>query len=336
MLCLLTFIITILNTSQIHSFPVLNDVKSSIFAGSKDATTIPRTIFSSEQQIHLPDISVSFSSDFCPPTNSPPLSFQDYLNYAASRHADCRDLFDSYDTKVIRCEQLSSEVTGSQSSKTQATRQFMIRWEVSWIMVGSVWLYKLANVAGWEISKKAPDPSQISTFSWRNVFRLFSSAFQTGVITLPESKVEGNTRLKISTLDTNNGNGTITRVSITESIDLIREGDLGRLQNRKVAQELAVWLDVSRRPEDISEGIWAGMVRSRTLSAVPGAGVLDVDPNEDDESIFALFTFGVACLIALSISYDMILGEVGSGKVSELCEPIIEVGAGYLSECFGP
>eukprot|EP00979_Chaetoceros_neogracilis_P014665 scaffold4807_cov222-Chaetoceros_neogracile.AAC.3 len=337
MLCFLTILITSLSITRIHSFPILlNDIKASIFASSSkdsDATTIPSTIFSSEQQ--LSEIPLSCLSEFCPTKSRPPLSFQDYEDCAVSRHKDCRDLFDSYNTKVIRCEQLSSGDAVSKS-KELVTRDFMIRWEASWIMMGSVWIYKLADIVGWQISKKAPDPSRISTFSWRNVFRLFGSAFQTGVITLPVSRVEGSTRLRISTLDTNNSSS-IIRVSISESIDLIREGDLGRLQNRKVAQELAAWLDVSRRPEEISEETWAGIIRSRVLSGVPGAGVLDVDPNEDDESVFAVFTFGVAYLIALSISYNLLLGEAGSGQVSKLCDdaPIIEVGAGYLSECFG-
>jgi len=36
--------------------------------------------------------------------------------------------------------------------------------------------------------------------------------------------------------------------SVTESLDLVWEADKNRLQNRRVAQELASWIDVSRRP----------------------------------------------------------------------------------------
>ena len=171
------------------------------------------------------------------------------------------------------------------------------------------------------------------------MFRMFGSAFQTGVITLPISRVEGSTRLKISTRErtiTLGGNN-CTRLSIKESIDLVREGDLGRLQNRKVAQELAAWLDVSRRPSGTSEESWAGIVRSRILSAVPGAGVLDIDPNDEEESASALLVFGVTCLMALTLSYNFFLGEVGTGQVSEFCDDArrIEPGSGYFSECFG-
>jgi len=334
MLYFLALYATALGTAD--SFSVLNDVRSSIYA-SADATTIPSDIFSLDQ-LHQPAVDFSYSSDFVPQyTSTPPSSFQEYASCSADRHKDCQDLFDFYDAKVIRCEQLSSD---DMTASKYGTKEFMIRWEVSWVMAGSVWLYKLADVAGWDIIQKPPDPSSISIFSWKNVFRMFGSAFETGVITLPISRVEGSTRLKISTRTSSStlGDNNCTRLSIKESIDLVREGDLGRLQNRKVAQELAAWLDVSRRPGDTSEESWAGIVRSRILSAVPGAGALDIDPNEEEEGALALLVFGVTCLMALTLSYNLLLGEVGPGQVSKFCDDThrVELGSGYFSECVGP
>ena len=154
------------------------------------------------------------------------------------------------------------------------------------------------------------------------MFRMFGSAFQTGVITLPISRGEGSTRLKISTRErtiTLGGNN-CTRLSIKESIDFVREGDLGRLQNRKVAQELAAWLDVSRRPSGTSEESWAGIVRSRILSAVPGAGVLDIDPNDEEESASALLVFGVTCLMALTHRTIYFLEMWELGRFLTICD----------------
>lgn len=144
MLYCLVLYATVLGTAD--SFSVLNDVRSSIYASADDILSL--------EKLHPPEVSFSYSSDFIPQyTSTPPPSFQEYTSCAADRHKDCQDLFDLYDTKVIRCEQLSSDDT---TASKYGTKEFMIRWEVSWVMAGSVWLYTLADVAGWDIIQKIP------------------------------------------------------------------------------------------------------------------------------------------------------------------------------------
>ena len=93
--------------------------------------------------------------------------------------------------------------------------------------------------------------------------------------------------------------------SLRKSIDLVSEVDKNRLQNRRVAQELASWMDVSRRPPAETCDEWAGIVRERILTGVEGAGPLDVDLNEDDaEGGIALVVFGVICLSAVALLFE--------------------------------
>jgi len=326
----LLFLSTILSlVHEHHCFSIANDRKvltieriKSLITNSDDATTLPPKLLLDTTSTNEFDnqTSIAYSSDLTRSTSAP-ISFQEYVNSACNRHQDCINLFDRYETKTIRCETISTD-----------SKEFNIRWEASWIAAGSTWLFNLADLVGWEVQRRVPDPSQISTFSWKNVAQVFQKAFETGIITLPVSVVEGSTRVKIKE--------DAKRISIVESIDLIREADTGRLQNRRVAQELASWLDVSRRPENIDEDEWAAAVRERVLVGVPGAGPLDVDPNEENEGAVAVLIFGVICVAALAFSYNVLVDEVvgGTVQVSALCDDAakIEVGTGLFSECFGP
>ena len=286
--------------------------------------------------------SITISSDFQRPTRgtcsetSGPISVQQYTRYTSSRHADCIDLFDRYESSIIRCEKISNTRTPQAH-----VEEFNIRWEASWISASSVWLFDLADAAGWQIEKQVPDSSRVSSFSWMSVGQVFQKAFQTGTIQLPVFVVEGNACLKIRKDDDVSPDVHVpVIISIKESIDLVREADLSRLQNRRVAQELASWLDVSRRPlqMDGEESVWAATVRERILTGVPGAGPLDVDPNEDGPGGFLIF--GALCIAAFGLLYYVLLEEVvgGTGQVSNLCDDAVklEVGSGYFSECFGP
>ena len=118
--------------------------------------------------------------------------------------------------RLVRCEVLDDSSCN-------------IRWNVTFIPSGSTWIYSLAKSAGWEIRTKSPDPSSVAVFSWRSVFGLFQRAFETGSVTLPIVLIEGSTRLFLSR----------TGLVISETVDLIEEADKKRLQNRRVAQELA-------------------------------------------------------------------------------------------------
>ena len=122
---------------------------------------------------------------------------------------------------------------------------------------------------------------------------------------------------------------------------MVLEADKNRLQNRRVAQELASWIDVSRRPPNFDVDDWAGMISKRILSSVPGAGALDFDPNENDsEGVMALVLFGIVSIAVLGVSFQFFAPELvgGTGTIPARCDDaaILEFGSGYLSECFGP
>ena len=114
--------------------------------------------------------SITISSDFQRPTRgtcsetSGPISVQQYTRYTSSRHADCIDLFDRYESSIIRCEKISNTRTPQAH-----VEEFNIRWEASWISASSVWLFDLADAAGWQIEKQVPDSSRVSSFSWMSV-----------------------------------------------------------------------------------------------------------------------------------------------------------------------
>jgi hypothetical protein len=337
------------------------------------------------------DTQLFYSSDFTPRQQLP---IEYYMEGTQCRHKDCLDLFDGYTTETLRCELLTLNNSASDNKinlinqSSTVSISINIRWKATWIPPGSTWLYDLSKSIGWDINKCTPDPFRIATFSYNAVYIMFQNAFQTGIINLPISSVEGNTMLSITCQSsiTNDDDGDSSSesktstaktrkriISIKESIDLVTDGaDKGRLQNRRVAQELASWLDVSRRlvlDQDnidmdtdtdnvdlnmmnncISPEKWSSILRSRILSGVPGVGPLDIDPNastnDDDNNdnsqviiqqiIGGLFVIGFGWVFNFILANQIIGGTTGT--VSSLCDdaPILEFGSGYLSECFGP
>jgi hypothetical protein len=321
---LLLFLVTLTLESS-NSFSIGNaEIKASILQrhSDEDATNLPSSFFG-DLKLDTLGCKISLSSDF-QEHEVEFLTPKIYCEYTKSRHLDCLDLFGRYDTKILRCEEIPTSAIHT---------EFNIRWEASWMSANSVWLFDLANAVGWEVEKRVPDPSKMSTFSWNRVGQVFLKAFETGTIYLPEMVVQGTSRLKISQSKEK------IQVSLTESIDLVKEADLSRLQNRIVAQEFASWLDVSRRPYQLEEVLWASKVRKRILATVPFAGALDIDPNEEDGPDTVL-GFAFVCIAAFGILYKVLLGELSEsqGQVSALCEEAakLEMGSGgYLTECFG-
>lgn len=314
----------VVNVTSAFAFNLVSskDVRSLLLSHASipnsDNTRIPKTLFKSLQH-DFESIPITYKSDFGEANEK--YTCKQYLAMASEAHEACLDLFDSYDTSLMRCEQLGYD---------NSCQEYMLRWKATWQMSSSAWLYNFADLMGFNVIQAVPDSSSIVTFSWKNVFIVFAHAFETGNITLPIAQVEGSTRLKL----------TNDKITIEESYDLIREVDLSRLQNRKTAQEFASWLDVSRKPKGKSREDWEGIIRSRVLNNVVGTGVLDIDPNEDDqEGASAILVFGGMLILSLVFTYNIFLGEFGSkGQISSLCEdaPKLEIGSGYFSECFGP
>lgn len=314
----------VVNVASAFAFNLVSskDVRSLLLSHTSipnsDNTRIPESLFKSLQH-DFESIPITYKSDF--DESSEYYTCEQYLAMSYEAHEACLDLFDNYDTSLMRCEQLSFD---------NSCQEYMLRWKATWQMSSSAWLYNFADLMGFNVIQVVPDSSSIVTFSWKNVFNVFANAFETGNITLPIAQVDGSTRLKL----------TNDKITIEESYDLIREVDLSRLQNRKTAQEFASWLDVSRKPKGKSREDWEGIVRSRVLNNVVGTGVLDIDPNEDDqEGASAILVFGGMLILSLVFTYNIFLGEFGSkGQISPLCEdaPKLEIGSGYFSECFGP
>ena len=269
----------------------INRIKSIItnYDDNVDATVIPLkkiiTTLGYNFNINEDDkIKITYTTDF----GSEKISSPTYTQFTKERHLDCINLFDGYNTCIIRCSAID-------------TSTLNVRWNATWIPAGSTWLYTLADMANWNITRRVPDYTKISKFSgYKAVFVLFSQAVKTGCITLPISLVEGNTILSIKDDDT-------VSISIKESIDLVSEADKCRLQNRRVGQELAEWLDVSRRPSSKDYDEWASIVRQRVLANVPGAGPLDVDPNEDDTEGVIVLAFSAFCVAMLGITFQYVL-----------------------------
>lgn len=337
----------IISSCQSLSVPITKyDAKSiekALKSNSDDVTTVPfdKIISSDNDFVFSEDIKLFYSSDFIPRQKLP--DFNEYCKQNKRRHKDCLDLFDGYSTEILRCEPLPL------LTQKETSTSVNIRWKASWIPAGSTWLYQLAESFDWKVEKRTPDPSKISTFSYKAIFDVFRGAFQTGIIKLPISSIEGNTILSILIDESvknekNNEVDSRMEISIKESIDLVNEADIGRLQNRRVAQELASWLDVSRRPDEIGTTIeeWASQVRSRIISTTPGAGILDVDPNAEEEDNNPVSTlFGGLVIAGFALAFNLFLSDQivgGTGNISALCDDAarLEFGQGYLSECFGP
>uniref|UniRef100_A0A7S3V7J5 Uncharacterized protein n=1 Tax=Chaetoceros debilis TaxID=122233 RepID=A0A7S3V7J5_9STRA len=263
-----------------------------------EATSFLTSSLKSQNSFDTEATKVVFSSELC--THQKQLSLHEYTKNVHEKHQDCLDLFDRYKSQVLRCENISTERASPDDCELN------IKWEASWIPESSAWLYSLGEIIGWEIKQKSPDPFQVATFSYKNVFYVFQRAFETGVIALPVTIVSGNTNVKLRCLLTDESKFEMG-MYILESIDLIYEADRGLLQNRRVAQELASWLDVSRRPIGLDPLDWAALVRTRVISGVPGAGSLDIDPNAEGEGEIAFILFVLMCSAALLVFYEVFL-----------------------------
>jgi hypothetical protein len=212
----------------------------------------------------------------------------EYCASATRWHTEsCASLLD-YQTKVLRVAPIGED-------------EVSVRWRVEWSADSSRWLVFLARAVGWKIVRSDVDPRVLSQFSWGKVGQLFATALSTGTLRLPASAVEGTARLTLA-------KGEREIVAHRETIDLVDLADSGALLNRRSAQDVATFLDF-RRPASADPDAWAGQVRARVLSGVPGAGPLDIEPMADErEGLVALTGFAVLMSVALAASLAIGLG----------------------------
>ena len=100
------------------------------------------------------------------------LSGKESYTAAASRwHADAVELFgpEQYKTTLVKVASISED-------------EVVVRWRAEWEPPTLQWAPALAAALRWRIERFDVDPGVVSTFRWSSVFRLFSSAFATGVL----------------------------------------------------------------------------------------------------------------------------------------------------------
>ena len=140
---------------------------------------------------------------------------------------------------------------------------------------------------------------------------------------LPASAVEARSTLRLR-------QGVCVRHS--EALDLVATAASGRLLNRRAAQDVAEYLDVARRPDDVAPEEWAATVRARVLAGVPGAGVLDVEPMDPEDggrepavalAAFALVTGVAAVAVAGFVSGEATGVSFGDNVNSAICDEMM-------------
>lgn len=228
--------------------------------------------------------SVRFESNLCAISGAVA-----YIAAAERWQNDGQALLQPFQTSITRCDSL-------------ADGEVAVSWRVEWEPPSLQWLLMLAALFRLKIERFDLDPCTISSFRWRALLHVVAHAVSRGTIRLPLSVVEGSATL---TLD-----ATKTQViSHKENIDLVSLADAGNLLNRRSAQDCAEFLDVCRRPENLDPDEWGAQVRSRVLASVPGAGVLDIEPGDPSEGLFALVGFALSIMAAASLTARAIWGE---------------------------
>ena len=228
---------------------------------------------------------------------------------------------EGYHTTIERCEQLST---------TGDSTLVAVRWRAAWAPESQRPVRALAALARWRVESFELDAREESRFSWGRLGRLFLTAARTGTLRLPEAAVRGRSLLR---LDAESG----AVLSVEESLDVVGEADGGRLKNRRVAADAAIFLDF-RRPSSADPDDWAAAVASRVLARTPGAGSLDIEPLEDDaEAAVALGGFAAITAVALAISIQLLGQQTGVFGFSP-CDDVANSDAWYaqcVSDLFG-
>ena len=237
---------------------------------------------------------------------------------AAEWRATCEELLGpGYETSVTRVARLSDN-------------EVSVRWRAAWPPDKTRWLENLARLLRWRVERFDLEPTRESAFSFAAVARVFATAASTGVLRLPTACLEAQAVL---TLDETTG----LCVSHRERLDALGLARASRLRNRRVAADLAEFLDL-RRPPAVDSDDWAAEVAASALAGVPGAGVLDIEPLADErESTIALAAFALVVVGAVSFTVASV-GGGSEGFGETLCDELGATSAGYsqcVSDLFG-
>ena len=171
-----------------------------------------------------------------------------------------------------------------------------VNWRATWSPEALASLVALARALRWQVQRFSPPSDVVSKFSAAKLAGLFWAAFTQGTLRLPRAEVEGRALLLFDDA------GAGRCVEHRESLPLLIECDAERLVNRLVASNFAAFLDVCRRPDRADPEDWAALVRRRVLPGT-GAGVMDIQPNEDDsDGVVALGFFFLAFSGSLALT----------------------------------
>lgn len=88
---------------------------------------------------------------------------------------------------------------------------------------------------------------QKTQFRWKALFKLFATAFRTGMLNIPVSAIESTWTVTVS----DDG----SRVSLKERTWLIPMFQQLKVKNRRIARDMLQWQEV-RQPADMNYTMW--------------------------------------------------------------------------------
>ena len=214
-----------------------------------------------------------------------------------------------------------------------------VNWNVTWVPPTAAWLEALGTTwPGVQVQKVTYNhlSGEVTTFSWKAVFRLFANAWTTGMLRIPLACIEGQTRLSFqhrqrqddtdATMtdpdnDNDKENGWVC-FRIVEELSYAQDLARNTLRNRRCSADLRVFLETGRRCQPTQ--VWDDIVATcLPWSSVPGSGPLDVDPSEEGPE-GALVALGLAGLITIGFANflaRMVLGQSLFGPPSYIVPP---------------
>lgn len=203
----------------------------------------------------------------------------------------------------------------------------LVQWNVTWVPPTAVWIQTLGTL--WPGVDVVPTTynhlsNQINTFSWKAVYQLFANAVQHQQLPVPLACIEGTSQLTF--LPQKN-----KLVQIKEDLVYAEELRSGRLQNRRCAADLRVFLETGRRlvmDDDDEEEDWDDRVaKCLQWQSVPGSNTLDVDPTEEGPiAAYVALTFAAMVTILFSnLMAPVLLGQPLWGASSRYIVPTSEM-----------
>ena len=193
--------------------------------------------------------------------------------------------------------------------------EIVTRWEVSFVPEKIRWMVALGE--SWPgVSVEFYDilhlMDQRSRFTWRGLFRVFTTAAIEKKMRVPMAKIEGTTRCRFE-LESSNSNDAASPPSLIaaeETVDLIGYLNEHRVQNKRLARDALAFLD-ARKPPAMSLEAWDEKVEDAARwRFVPGMGQFDVDGLEDAEDrneVFAdamtLLAFGTVVTLTFAWAF---------------------------------